>query len=159
LKPSEFQISLLQSQPLFGGITDEIVALILDRSRCVDVPAGGAFFREGDAASSMYVLEKGRVAVFKDAEGMEHRLGELQPGDCFGEMALMDMKPRSASVVAQEDCTAIEITPATLHHVFSVDPEQFAMIEMNMGREVCRRLRAADSRLIHQRKPEDADGD
>lgn len=144
MNASDFQVELLQSQPFFGGISDEIVEIILARSSCVNVARGEAFCREGDSATTMYVLEKGRVSVTKESEGKECLLRELEAGECFGEMALMDMRPRSASVIALEDCTAIEISLSTLHHIFSINTEQFALIKMNMGREVCRRLRLAD---------------
>jgi CRP-like cAMP-binding protein len=72
----------------------------------------------------------------------------MQEGDCFGEIAVMDMCPRSASVLATEDYTAICISAANLYRVYAHDLKQFTLIQMNMGREVCRRLRDADNRLF-----------
>lgn len=72
----------------------------------------------------------------------------LKEGDCFGEMAVMDHCARSASVRAVEDCAAICISSANLYRVYGHDLKQFALIQMNMGREVCRRLRDADNRLF-----------
>ncbi len=60
----------------------------------------------------------------------------------------MDLGARSASVRALEDCTAIRISAANLYKVYAQDLKQFALIQMNMGREVCRRLREADRRLF-----------
>lgn len=60
----------------------------------------------------------------------------------------MDMLPRSASVRAEEECSAIERGAEGLLHLFEWDVEQFALIQMNIGREVCRRLRAADEMLF-----------
>ena len=96
----------------------------------------------------MFVLESGRVAVLKSWKGRVFDLRHLKQGDCFGEMALMDLQPRSASVRALEDCTAIELRPDDLLRLFERDPEQFALIQMNMGREVCRRLRFTDELLF-----------
>lgn len=75
-------------------------------------------------------------------------LRTLNEGDCFGEMALIDNGPRSASVRAVEDCVAIEISATDLYRVYELDLKQFALIQMNMGREVCRRLRQADDMLF-----------
>ncbi len=72
----------------------------------------------------------------------------LNEGDCFGEMAVIDHFPRSASVRAAKDCVAIEISAANLYRVYAQDLKQFALIQMNMGREVCRRLRSADNMLF-----------
>ena len=60
----------------------------------------------------------------------------------------MDHCPRSASVRAVEDCIAIQISAANLHQVYAQELKQFAVIQMNMGREVCRRLREANDRLF-----------
>ena len=80
------------------------------------------------------VAQQLRVAI-----RAEHELKEEE---------LMDFCRRSAAVLADEDCVALELTPADLRHVGAQDLEQFAMIYMNMGRELCRRLRAADERLF-----------
>jgi CRP-like cAMP-binding protein len=63
-------------------------------------------------------------------------------------MALLDLFPRSASVRAVEDCRALALTPAHLLRLFEHDAEQFALIQMNIGREMSRRLREADEQLF-----------
>jgi CRP/FNR family cyclic AMP-dependent transcriptional regulator len=63
-------------------------------------------------------------------------------------MALMDHGPRSASVRAIADCSAICLSAANLYKLYTIDSKQFALIQMNMGREVCRRLREADNRVV-----------
>ena len=139
---------LLQGMPIFGAIREEVLSFLLEQAPIVTVAAGDYFFRENDDAQSMFVLEAGRVAVLKGWQGRKYKLHELGLGDCFGEMALMDLMPRSASVKALEDCSAIELRSDHLMRLFEFDVEQFALIQMNMGREVCRRLRATDERLF-----------
>jgi CRP-like cAMP-binding protein len=63
----------------------------------------------------------------------------------------MDLLPRSASVRAVEHCTAIRLSAANLYQLYAQDPKQFALIQMNMGREVSRRLRESDNRLFSAR--------
>ncbi len=140
--------------PVFGAIREDSLVLLLARARAVAVRAGDHFFRETDPANSMFVLEAGRVAVIKSWQGHDLVLHRLVVGDCFGEMALMDLHPRSASVRADEDCQAIEISADDLLHLFERDVEQFALIQMNIGREVCRRLRATDEALFRARMGE-----
>ena len=60
----------------------------------------------------------------------------------------MVLQPRNTSSLATEDSRAIEITVDTFHLLFKREIEQFTMIRMNMAREVCRRLREADSRAF-----------
>jgi len=145
------RIELLQRMPIFGGVRANTLEFLLGLCPVESVPKNEFFFREGDQADSMFVLEEGKVAVLKSWHGQDHLLQTLEQGDCFGEMAVMDLCPRSASVRAVEDCTAIRISAANLYRVYSQDLKQFALIQMNMGREVCRRLRELDSRLFSAR--------
>ena len=134
--------------PIFGAVHAEVLDYVLQTSTYHSVNQREYFFREGDLADSMFVLEHGLVAVYRNWQGTDFKLRELGVGDCFGEMALLDCQPRSASVLAVADCTAIEISGAQLSEIYQRYPDQFLLIHMNMAREVCRRLRAADRRLF-----------
>jgi CRP/FNR family cyclic AMP-dependent transcriptional regulator len=142
------RIELLQRMPIFGGVRADILEFLLGLCPVDSVAGNAFFFREGDKADSMFVLEVGKAAVLKSWRGQDHLLRTLEQGDCFGEMAVMDLRPRSASVRAVEDCTAIRISAGNLYKVYAQDLKQFALIQMNMGREVCRRLRDLDDRLF-----------
>lgn len=148
------RIELMQQMPVFGAIGAETIEFLLERAPVVQVAAGRYFFHEADPASSMYVLETGRVTIFKSWQGHKLLLRRLEKGDCFGEMALLDLFPRSASVRADADCSAIELTCANLHRLFEHDAEQFAMIQMNIAREMSRRLRITDDLLFRARMGE-----
>jgi len=144
----EARIELLQRMPVFGGIRTEVLQFLLGLCPIVSVATNEFFFRESDNGDSMFVLEIGKVAVLKSWEGEDYLLRTLREGDCFGEMALIDHCPRSASVRAVEDCSAIQISAANLYRLYAQDLKQFALIQMNMGREVSRRLREADNMLF-----------
>ena len=142
------RVELLQQMPIFGAIRDDALTFLLEPVPSITVPAGQFFFRERDPADCMYMLESGRVAVLKDWAGRELLLRQLGPGDCFGEMALLDLFARSASVRALDECRAMALTSAHLYRLFERDAEQFALIQMNIGREMSRRLRDADEQLF-----------
>lgn len=142
------RIDLLEQMPIFGGVRADALRLLLEPVRSVHMAAGDYFIREREPAQSMYVLESGRVAVLKQWQGRELALRMLGAGDCFGEMALLDLFPRSASVRAVEDCVAFELSPTDLLRLFEHDKEQFAMVQMNIAREMCRRLRVTDEMLF-----------
>src|SRR4029078_10141369 len=144
----EARIELLQRMPIFGGIRTEILQFLLALCPIASVPTNEFFFREHDEGDSMFVLETGKAAVLKSWHGQDYLLKILKEGDCFGEMAVMDHCPRSASVRAIEDCVAIHISAANLYRIYAYDLKQFALIQMNMGREVSRRLREADNMLF-----------
>jgi len=145
------RVAALQRMPIFGGIRADVLQFLVDQAATVSVPTDAYFFREHEEAQSVFVLEAGRVAVLKLWNGQEHLLTYLGQGDCFGEMALMDLFPRSASVRAVEPCSALELPAGAFYALYEKDLEQFALIQMNLGREVSRRLRLADERLFRLR--------
>ena len=144
----EARLALLCGMPIFGGMSKDTLVFILGLASIAHVPKGEFFFHQGDPADSMFVLEEGKLAVLKTFEGHDYLLRTLEKGDCFGEMALLDLLPRSASVLALEDSRGIEISAAALYEIYKTDVEQFVLMQMNMGREISRRLRAADDRLF-----------
>jgi len=148
------RIELLQRMPIFGAIRDDTLEFLLEQVREVNVGAGEFFFREGDRADSMFVLVSGDVAILRGWRGHELLLHYLKAGDCFGEMALLDLFPRSASVRAHTACNALELGSTDLYRLFERDAEQFALIQMNIGREISRRLRLVDELLFRARMGE-----
>lgn len=145
---SAYRVGLLQSMALFGAVEPSALGFLLQHTREVELGPGDTVFKEDDAGTQMYVLESGRVAVLKSWQGIERQLTVLGPGDCFGEMALMDFQRRSATVRAVEPCVALVLGTDALLALYEHDVEQFTLIQMNMGREVSRRLRDADNRIF-----------
>ena len=144
----EQRIEALQRMPIFGGIRADILEFLVDAAETTAVSSGQYFFRENDKATAMYVLETGEISILKSWNDQQYEIGRLGPGDCFGEMALIDLFPRSASVLAIQDCTAIALTTESVYRLYEKDLEQFALVQMNIGRELSRRLRVADVRLF-----------
>jgi CRP-like cAMP-binding protein len=149
---------LLSRVSIFGGLRPETLSFLLARARPVRIPRGEAFFHEGDAGGDLYVLQTGRADVLKshpiESGKVEWvRIAGLEAGDCFGEVSLLAVMPRSASVVAAEDCEALRLGNADLHALYQSDVEQFAMLVMNLGREVARRLWSIDRLLLDFAEP------
>lgn len=142
------RIAALQAMPIFGGIRADTLEGLLETARTASAARGEYYFREGDRAESMFVLEAGVVALLREGGGPPYEFGRLQAGDCFGEMALFDLFPRSASVRAISPCTAVELSTASLQRLCESDLEQFALFHMNVARELSRRLRASNEQLF-----------
>ncbi|TWU48843.1 cAMP receptor protein [Rubripirellula tenax] len=144
----DVEIELLRRMPAFGGLKPAVIDRIYSEAKIVTATAGEFFFHEGDPGESLFVLESGTVLVTRKRLQDSIQLGRLHAGDCFGEMALIDFRPRSATIVAESDCHAIEVPRQSLAMLYKDDIEQYAIIMMNLGREVSRRLRVADDRLF-----------
>lgn len=134
--------------PAFGGLKAESLELILGQSNEVVTHADDFFFHEGEPGDSLFVIESGKAVVQRMWQGEAIVLGQLGEGDCFGEMALIDFQRRSASVKAATKCQAIEVPSRSLRSLYKQDLEQYAMIMMNLGREVSRRLRLSGENLF-----------
>lgn len=142
------RIDFLRDISVLKGVEDNLLEYILKITKVITIKKDEFFFREGDKGNCLFIIEKGKVAILKTWQNRDYLLKNLERGDCFGEMALMDLYPRSASALAVEDCTAIRLTTDNFLEIYKKDLGQFTTIFMNIGREVSKRLRDADSRLF-----------
>ncbi len=94
---------------------------------------GEVIFRRGDKASEMYVVFEGAVRIYRDNDGTETELATLGPDDFFGEMALFDDKPRSASARAVGPVEVRVISGDTLE-MMQCDPVVRQLLETLAGR-------------------------
>ena len=145
------RIDLLQGMPVFGGLTRKTLEYIMEQSQVQMFSSGEYLFREHEPAQSLMVLEKGSVAILKGRQGAQYLLSTLHEGDCIGEMSLLDLQPRSASVLALADGVAICMSTQVLYELYKLDLPQFTLMQLNMAREVCRRLRQSDNLLFDER--------
>jgi len=147
---------------LFGGLskaTLETLAASLPASR---VEAGSIVVEEGDLSTQMFVVVGGELEVIKKGEsGGDVRVAVLGPGDWFGEMSIIDVQPRSASVRAVAPTLVLSITSEHVENLlYRRDVKDYALFIMNIARELSRRLRVADgilaqfyAALSHQYSP------
>lgn len=138
----------LRNIGLFGALNDEVLVHLAE-VLTVDLPeAGETLFREGEAANAMFVVVGGEMEVLKRSRsGIDARVAVLGPGDWFGEMSIVDIQPRSATVRALAPGRLVRITPADLDALYRFDVRSYAIIVLNLARELSRRLRVADGIL------------
>ena len=136
-----------------GGVDDKALRFLQARARTCRYATGSPITREGETGTGLFVLLRGRVAVQRRWDDHEVLLRELGAGECFGEMALLDLGKRSASVVAIEACSVLEMETGLLHDFFEHDPRQFALMQMNIARELSRRLRSTFNALFNAASP------
>ena len=97
-------------------------------SRRVVFPAGAVVFTEGETGSTAYVVESGKVAIFKTVAGKRIEIGEVEQGGIFGEMALIDDHPRMASAMAMEETACVIIGKARLFEQMEKAPKGVRVI-------------------------------
>jgi CRP-like cAMP-binding protein len=143
----------------FGGINPEALRAVLDLFGQGSYDPGTRIIEEGSRGKRLYIVTSGRTEVrvrFPDPGGDEPEsvIATNARGDTFGEMELLDTQERSASVVAIEATTTIELTNNDLYEIFRRRPDVFRMIMMNLARDLSRRLRLADRQLAEVRVAE-----
>jgi len=91
----------------------------------------------------MYIIQNGKVRIFKDIEGYDQTLTVLEKGDFFGEMAILEGLPRTASAEAEEDCILIKINSANFVSMIKANVE----IAIRIMRKLSLRLRESTSQI------------
>src|SRR5262249_27383695 len=125
-----------------AAATDDAAGGLPPRTR----PAETIIVAQDEPGDSMFVIASGRVKVALFGEnGRELTLSELKPGDFFGEMSLLDNRPRSANVVAVDDATLLVLT----RDQFVVHLKAHPQTAINLLAELTRRLRRADETIAN----------
>lgn len=109
----------------------------------VSFKKGEIIFKEGELGNEMYIIQSGKVRIYKDIDGYDQTLTSLEKGDFFGEMAILEGLPRTATAEAEEDCVLIKINSANFISMIKSNVE----IAIRIMRKLSLRLREATSQL------------
>lgn len=141
-------IAQLREVGLFGALSDEFLEHLASTLTVRRVLVGETIFREGEPAREMYVVLDGEMEVLKKSrKGRETRVAILGPHDCFGEMSIIDMQPRSATVRALGSTRLLRISTEEMDALYRHDLKSYALIVLNIARDMSRRLRVTDGLL------------
>jgi len=138
----------LAEKLLFQGLTPAQLDRVAEIVKVREAQPGDVIIRERDYGETLYVLDSGRVEVRSGAQKVAEirapREGEIsKAGDFFGEMCLLDLEPRCATVVALEACRLWEINRDDLYWLFGDDKELQLRILLTVARVLSRRLTGA----------------
>jgi len=106
-------------------------------------PAGTVLFKEGEIGREMYVIQSGKVKITKKVRGEEQILATLPAGEFFGEMAILNNKPRSATASTLEESKMLVIDPKTFELMLKNNIE----IAVRMIKKLAQRLQEADDQI------------
>jgi len=133
------RVLFLKSVSLFQQVPgDELIGLAHE-SHVVTYDDSEVIFSQGDPGDSLYLLVTGNVRIFAG----DNELARLGPGECFGEMAILDNATRSASVSAIGPVIALRITQEDFFDILGDHPE----ISRGIFAVLVSRLRRADTRV------------
>jgi CRP/FNR family transcriptional regulator, cyclic AMP receptor protein len=119
--------------PIFKELRDDFIVRLTSVMHELQFPANYTIFRQGEQGRSLYIVVSGKVKVHIG----DKKLAEVEQGKYFGEMAVFDTQPRSASATTLEPCEFLELTQEQLYDAIEETPE----IAVNIIRELSRLVR------------------
>src|SRR5262245_22000479 len=119
----------------------------------ISFASGERVFTEGEVGTTMFIVQSGRVRLFREAGGKAVAIAEMEKGDFFGEMSLLEATPRNMSAEAIDSVELIEINSTTFDRMIRSNIE----IAVRMLRKLSGRLQKAESLLGAQRAAQSAD--
>ncbi|MEE9318972.1 MAG: Crp/Fnr family transcriptional regulator [Granulosicoccus sp.] len=120
----------------FAGFPDKLLEILEKSASVRKFRKNSHIIVGGEESLAVYVLQSGTAYAFtSDEEGNEFIVGSFGEGDCFGELGLLDSKPRTASVVTTSNCECLVIAKSNLLHAIESDAAiGMAVIQSLVGR-------------------------
>src|SRR5579872_3834564 len=131
---------LIKKIDFFSGLDDKILNKISDASIARQFTKNETMVRQGEMGLGLYIIARGKVKVDREEAGVRTQVAELGPEQFFGEMSLVDNKPRSATVTGLEDVECLLLTRDSFVKLMNKYPE----IPIRMARVLAERLRVAN---------------
>lgn len=139
---------VLKGNELFGALSSEELERMSKMIFIRGYKAGRTLFYEDTPGEVMYLVQSGAVGIYKiGADKQELLLATVGPGSFFGEMSLLDERPRSASAKILEDAELVVITKKAFEQMLETDPGITSKILIGMLKAVFKRLRATDEKF------------
>ncbi|HZW26725.1 MAG TPA: cyclic nucleotide-binding domain-containing protein [Gallionella sp.] len=137
-------VRFVSAVDLFRKIDLDDVAALLRQSTRMDFESGETIFLEGDEGHAMYIVTKGAFEVYRNVAGQHVYIASIEPGEHFGEIALLMNRPRSASVRAIQPGSVIRLTKQAIMN----EHRAAALLFQNMARQMAQRLVSVDNEVI-----------
>src|SRR5258705_3865599 len=134
---------LISKIDFFSGLDDKILKKLADACIMRQFTKNETIVRQGEMGLGLYVIATGHVKVDRDQGGVRMQVAELGPEQFFGEMSLLDNKPRSATVTGIEETECLLLTRDSFVRLMNKYPE----IPIRMARVLAERLRLANEKL------------
>jgi|SRR3954471_8806123 CRP-like cAMP-binding protein len=144
----ESEVQSLRQVPMFRDIDPARLKLLAFTSERVQFSGGQRFFSQGDVSDAAYLILDGSAHVLLDTPGGEIKVAELGQNALVGEMGILADAPRSATIMASDQTTALRIDKRVFLELLA----QFPQIALAVMRELADRLERTNAQLVAQSK-------
>jgi CRP/FNR family cyclic AMP-dependent transcriptional regulator len=142
-------LSILSKIAIWGGLSDEERSKVFKRLEVGFFKKGEYIFQKGDQPSHIYIVKSGKIDLFiSDRETVVEK-ETLTAGGCFGVASLMAMATHMGTAIAREDSEVLVLSRQSLLELRHEDIHLFALLMMNIAREIARRLKLTDDILLN----------
>ena len=150
VKPSSHEEIPLEEVSILKNLDPGEIAAVKARLTRVATAKGGVIFREGDSGSEMFIVTRGTASAYiSQPGGRDVRLATFAPGTVFGELAILDAGPRSASIIADDEFVAYAMSQAQFAALSRESSLVAIKLLASLASELSGRLRRAN-RMIDQ---------
>jgi len=137
----------LERLALAAGLSEDELASLRRSLRRAELNADEVLFREGEPGDKLYLLARGAVSILVHGGGQQRRIVTFAPGSMFGEAAMLDGAPRSATATVIEDAIVYSLSRRALDALARSDPSLATKLLVNLGRHLSARLRQTTDTL------------
>ena len=141
--------SVLSKYSLFDGLEEEQIKTILALMENKVYEAGEDIIIEGEHNDRIHFILEGRESVIKDGV----KLMELGAGDIFGEMEVLEVLPVEATIRTITPTKLVTLSIDALGEIYTSDLKTYSFILMNLARDIARKLRRLNDRVIKESPP------
>ena len=142
-------LSILSKIAIWGGLSDEERSKVFKRLEVGFFKKGEYIFQKGDQPSHIYIVKSGKIDLFISDRDTIIEKETLAAGGCFGVAALMAMATHMGTAIAREDSEILVLSRQSLLELRHEDIHLFALLMMNIAREIARRLKLTDDILLN----------
>jgi CRP/FNR family cyclic AMP-dependent transcriptional regulator len=133
---------------LFGGLKEGTLNRIISMLQEHRLEVGAEVCKQGDMGRELFLVRSGEVVVSRQTEtGRRIKMVRMGAGEFFGEMTLIDIQKRSATVVVDKPALLYSLGNRDLYKLYQEDVPGYVMVLQNICRELSRRLRTTNNRL------------
>ena len=150
--------TFLPTIALFGGLEEGTLNRIIAMFQEHRLEAGQEVCKQGDTGREMFLVRSGEVVVTRETEtGRRIKMVRMGEGEFFGEMTLIDIQKRSATVIVDKPALVYGLGNRDLYRLYQEDVPGYVMVLQNICRELSRRLRTTNKRITEMAEEHDDD--